>query len=70
VGRAVDNAEPYDEIQRLTEIEGITNGKSSHFDMNAAFCARMHAAMALGWKALRLMWSARLELKTRDTSRT
>jgi hypothetical protein len=37
-----------DEIQRLTEIERITNGKPSHFDMDAAFCARMHAAIAAG----------------------
>ena len=25
-----------DDIQRLTEIERITNGKSSHFDMDEA----------------------------------
>ena len=37
-----------DEIQRLTEIERITHGKPSHFDMDAAFCARMHAAIAAG----------------------
>ena len=37
-----------DEIQHLTEIERITNGKPSHFDMDAAFCARMHAAIAAG----------------------
>ena len=37
-----------DEIQRLTEIERITNGKPSYFDMDAAFCARMHAAIAAG----------------------
>ena len=37
-----------DEIQRLTEIERITNGKPSHLDMDAAFCARMHAAIAAG----------------------
>ena len=36
------------EIQRLTEIERITNGKRSYFDMDAAFCARMHAAIAAG----------------------
>jgi hypothetical protein len=36
------------EIQRLTEIERITNGKPSYFDMDAAFCARMHAAIAAG----------------------
>jgi hypothetical protein len=37
-----------DEIQRLTEIERITNGKPSYFDMDATFCARMHAAIAAG----------------------
>jgi hypothetical protein len=37
-----------DEIQRLTEIERITNGKPSNFDMDAAFCARMHAAIEAG----------------------
>ena len=34
------------EIQRLTEIERITNGKPSYFDMDAAFRGRMHAATA------------------------
>jgi hypothetical protein len=37
-----------DEIQRLTEIERITNGKPSYFDMDAAFCAHMHAVIAAG----------------------
>jgi len=37
-----------DEIQRLTEIERITNGKPSHFDMDEAFCGRMRAAIAAG----------------------
>jgi hypothetical protein len=37
-----------DEIQRLTEIERITNGKPSYFDMEAALCARMHTAIAAG----------------------
>ena len=36
------------DIQRLTEIERITNGKPSYFDMDAAFCGRMHAATAAG----------------------
>ena len=36
------------EIERLTEIERITNGKPSYFDMDAAFCTRMHAAIAAG----------------------
>jgi hypothetical protein len=37
-----------DEIQRLTEIERITKGKSSYFDMDEAFCARVHAAIEAG----------------------
>ncbi len=37
-----------DEIQRLTEIERIANGKPSYLDMDAAFCARMHAAITAG----------------------
>jgi hypothetical protein len=36
------------EIERLTEIERVGNGKRSYFDMDAAFCARMHAAIAVG----------------------
>ena len=34
-----------DEIQRLTKIERI---KSSYFDMDEAFCARMFAAVEAG----------------------
>jgi len=37
-----------DEIQQLTEIERITNGKPRYLDMDEAFCARMHAAIAAG----------------------
>jgi hypothetical protein len=37
-----------DEIQRITEIERVANGKPSHFNMDEAFCARMHAAIAAG----------------------
>ncbi len=37
-----------DEIQRLTEIERITNGKPRYLDMDETFCARMHAAIAAG----------------------
>jgi hypothetical protein len=37
----------YDEIQRVTEIERVANGKT-HFDMNEAFSARMRAAIAAG----------------------
>jgi hypothetical protein len=36
------------EIQRLTEIERVANGKPSHFQMDAAFCTRMCAAIATG----------------------
>jgi hypothetical protein len=36
------------EIQRLTEIERITNGKPSYFDMDVAFYGRMYAAIAAG----------------------
>jgi hypothetical protein len=38
----------YDEFHRVTEIERIANGKPTHFDMDEAFCARMHAAIAAG----------------------
>lgn len=38
----------YDEIQHLTEIERITNGKPRYLDMDEAFCARMHAAIEAG----------------------
>jgi hypothetical protein len=38
----------HDDIQRLTEIERITNGKPSYFDMDEAFCGRMRAAIAAG----------------------
>jgi hypothetical protein len=38
----------HDEIERLTEIERITNGKPSYFDMDATFCTRMYAAIAAG----------------------
>jgi hypothetical protein len=37
-----------DDIQRLTEIERITTGRSSHFDMDEAFSARMRADIAAG----------------------
>jgi hypothetical protein len=39
-----------DEVQRLTEIERITNG--NYFDMDEAFCARMLAAIE-DWKVRR-----------------
>jgi hypothetical protein len=44
----MDKAEPYNEIQRLTEIERTASGKPSHSKMDAAFCARMRAAIAAG----------------------
>ena len=37
-----------DEIQRLAEIECITNGKPRYLDMDAAFCDRMRAAITAG----------------------
>jgi hypothetical protein len=37
-----------DEIQQLTEIEREANGKSSYFDMDGAFCARMRMAIKAG----------------------
>jgi hypothetical protein len=41
----------YDEIQRLTEIERITNGKSSYLDVDEAFSARMREAIKAGLTA-------------------
>ena len=38
----------YDEIQRVTEIERIANGKPTHFDMDEAFSARMRTAIEAG----------------------
>jgi hypothetical protein len=38
----------YDEIQHLTEIERITNGKPGYLDMDEALCTRMHAAIEAG----------------------
>jgi hypothetical protein len=37
-----------DEIQRLTEIKRITNGKSSYFDMDEAFCTCLSMAITAG----------------------
>ena len=38
-----------DEIQSEDEIHThLTNGGPSHFQMDAAFCARMHAAITAG----------------------
>jgi hypothetical protein len=37
-----------DEFRRVAEIERAANGKPSHFRMDAAFRARMHAAIATG----------------------
>jgi hypothetical protein len=38
----------HDEIERLAEIERMTNGKPSYFDMDEAFCTRMCAAIEAG----------------------
>ena len=35
-----------DEFHRVAEIERAANGKPSHLQMDAAFSARMHAAIA------------------------
>jgi hypothetical protein len=37
-----------DEFHRVTEIERVANGKPTHFAMDAAFRARMHAAIEAG----------------------
>jgi hypothetical protein len=37
-----------DEYRRVAEIERAANGKPSYLDMDAAFCARMHAAITAG----------------------
>jgi hypothetical protein len=37
-----------DEFRRVAEIERAANGKPSYLEMDAAFCARMHAAIATG----------------------
>jgi len=38
----------HDEIDSVTEIERVANGKPSHFDMDDAFCARMRMAIEAG----------------------
>ena len=40
------------EIQRLTEIERISDGKSSYFDMDEAFCARLRMAITAGLESV------------------
>jgi hypothetical protein len=37
-----------DEFHRVTEIERVASGKPTHFAMDEAFSARMHAAIAAG----------------------
>jgi len=37
-----------DEIEDVTEIERVANGKPSHFDMDEAFRVRMLKAIAAG----------------------
>jgi hypothetical protein len=37
-----------DEFRRVAEIERVANGKPSYLDMDAAFCARMNAAITTG----------------------
>ena len=38
----------HDEIDSVTEIERVANGKPSHFDMDEAFCSRMRMAIEAG----------------------
>ena len=38
----------YDEFSCVAEIERAASGKPSHLRMDAAFCARMHAAITAG----------------------
>ena len=52
-----------DDYRRVAEIERAANGKPSYLNMDAAFCAQMHAAS-------RLASSLRLVLKTLCASRT
>src|SRR5262249_35244006 len=37
-----------DEFSRVAEIERAAKGKPSYLDMDAAFCARMYAAITAG----------------------
>ena len=37
-----------DEFRRVAEIERAAKGKPSYLDMDAAFCARMYAAITAG----------------------
>ena len=37
-----------DEFRRVAEIERAANGRPSYLEMDAAFRARMHAAIAIG----------------------
>jgi hypothetical protein len=60
----------HDEFSRVAEIERAANGKPSHHQMDAAFCARMHAAITEGLERAPTGVITTLELKTPDTSRT
>jgi hypothetical protein len=37
-----------DEFRCVAEIERVASGKPNYLDMDAAFCARMHAAIMAG----------------------
>ena len=37
-----------DEFRRVAEIERAANGRPSYLEMDAAFSARLHAAIAMG----------------------
>ena len=42
-----------DEFRCVAEIERAANRKPSHLQMDAAFCARMHAAITAGLESAR-----------------
>lgn len=49
------------------EIQSFVTNGPDPFDMDQAFCDRMRAAIAAGWKVRRLVSSPRLERETPDT---
>jgi hypothetical protein len=59
-----------DEFRRVAEIERGANGKLSYLQMDAAFCARMHAAITAGLESAPTGVITSPELRTRYTSRT
>jgi hypothetical protein len=53
-----------DEFSRVAEIERAANEKPSYLNMDAAFCARMYAAITADWNAPDLRHRLSLEPKT------